>query len=99
MSIQYPYNNSYYQTPQIPNEQYGYLPQNHFNTDNPTVYNRQDCLPERPPRRSPEGFRWVPIYSHFYWDGHRWNSIKVKKPYWGLIDEEHPCDPHFPEQF
>ncbi|MCU4804851.1 MULTISPECIES: hypothetical protein [Bacillus cereus group] len=95
MSIQYPYNN-HYQTPQIPN----YLTaQNQFdiNTNNAPVYdNRQDCLPERPPRRSPEGFRWVPIYSHFYWDGHQWNSVKVKKPYWGLIDEEHPCDPHSP---
>lgn len=107
MSIQYPYNNSYYQIPQIPNGQYGISPQNYSNP-NPNHVTQdylgarpngvaQDCLSARPPRRSPVGFKWIKIYPHFYWDGHDWNKIKVTQPYWALIDEEHPCDPHDPQ--
>ncbi|MEM5659767.1 hypothetical protein AAHB50_30750 [Bacillus toyonensis] len=64
MSIQYPYNN-YYQTPQIPN----YLTaQNQFdiNTNNAPVYdNRQDCLPERPPKnhqKDLDGYQFILIF-------------------------------------
>ncbi|WP_144508658.1 hypothetical protein [Bacillus mycoides] len=96
MSIQYPYNNSYYQNPQLQNEQYGISSQNYPNPRLNGV--AQDCLGSRPPRRSPAGFKWVKIYPHFYWDGHEWNKIRVTQPYWALIDEEHPCDPHDPQQ-
>ncbi|HDR8261195.1 TPA: hypothetical protein QC128_004524 [Bacillus cereus] len=97
MSIQYPYNNNYY--PSTTNQEYPPQIQPQFNENQLNIRQHeqesQDCL-MYPPRRSPEGFRWIRIYPYFMWNGHYWVSRNVT-PHWGLIDELHPCNPHTPQ--
>lgn len=98
MSMQYFYENNYY-PPTTNQEYFSPIQQPYFNEKPSNIrqqdHDPQDCL-TYPPRRSPEGFRWIKIYPYFMWNGHYWIRRNAT-PHWGLIDELHPCDPHNPQ--
>lgn len=96
MSMQYPYNNNYYQVPQ--NTQWPQSGQSYINQkdlSDTRQHTDENCLEPYPPGPSPAGFKWIRIYTHFDWNGHYWERRTVT-PHWGLIDELHPCNPHNP---